>query len=114
MRKDLRVISGERKGFSGTFVRFGLKSGWRGRTEKTVLLRDVCDAETGKVVADHLWFNLTQGFASLNMAEGEVVEFKARVRPYEKGYFGKREDVFIAPELDYKLGYPTQFKKRVS
>lgn len=99
MRIELSKINGERRRFSGRFVREGKKRGYRGRTETTILLVDIRDSE-GKIVSDHLWFNLTQQFDSLILAEGEVVSFHARVTLYEKGY---KKDTY-----DYRLSRPTR------
>lgn len=108
MREKLSRIKGSRGTFSGTFVRFGIKRGFKG-PERTVLLKDVKD-ETGEVVADHLWFNLTQGFDSLNLIEGDEVEFDARAKEYVKGYQGKNERGRLESplEIDYMLSYPTR------
>ena len=70
-KKDVRDI------FRGTFVRFGVKDGYKG-PEKTILLKEICD-KNGEPVTDHLWFNLTKGFAALELKDGNVVEFTARV-----------------------------------
>ena len=112
MRTELKTINGLRARFVGVFVRYGVKNGWRGRTEQTVLLSDIRDAATDRPICDHLWFNLTLGFSRINLAEGDEVEFDARVRPYQKGYQGHRDEVFANVETDYKLSFPTQFKKR--
>ena len=108
MRKQLAKMDNVRATFRGVFERFGVKSGWNGRQETTVLLKDITDA-TGKRVCDHLWFNLTKQFKSLHLEPGDVVQFDARVRQYTRGYRGWREDVYDKPvETDYKLSYPTR------
>ena len=108
MRHKLAEREGVRDTFHGTFVRFGWKSGYRGHDTKTVLLKDVGD-ENGKPVADHLWFNLTKGFAECDLQEGDRIEFDARVAGYLKGYLGRRDDVLDRPvEEDYKLSHPTK------
>lgn len=109
MRKKLEKIgSEERHVFTGTFVRYGVKSGYRGPLE-TVLLKDIKDKH-GKIVADHLWFNNTKGFAKYDLKEGDRLRFEARVSEYLKGYKGHDEWVCIEKplELDYKLSYPTK------
>jgi hypothetical protein len=110
MRKALAAREGERATYQGTVERFGTKSGWRGRRAKTILLKGICDA-TGKPIYGHQWFNLTQAFAALNLQPGDTVAFDARVEPYEKGYFGPREDVYKPAASDYKLSYPTRVRK---
>lgn len=109
MRDRLREMEEVRSTFVGEFVRHGLKSGYKGSLPtKTLLLRDVRNLD-GELLTDHLWFNDTKGFRSLgNLVEGDLIQFDARVKMYEKGYKGYREDVYDCPiELDYKLSHPT-------
>ena len=96
-------------------MRYGKKNGWKGKTEQTILLKNIRDAH-GILVSDHLWFNQTKGFAALELKDGDVVQFKARVKEYEKGYKGRREDELFEEhpmETDYKLSNPTDIKKKV-
>jgi hypothetical protein len=109
-RRMLKMLEGQRMRFSGRFERFGTKTGWQGRAETTVLLKDVKN-EDGKQVCDHLWFNLTKGFRSLgDLRTGDVVGFDARVTSYVKGYVNHRE-LIDGREIDYKLSYPTRFRR---
>jgi hypothetical protein len=108
VRKQLKAIDGSRQKFLGTFVRTGLKNGYKGPLQ-TVLLTNICD-ERGTLVTDHLWFNLTKGFVSANLSEGVLVEFYARVKKYEKGYKGYRTDVYVPVSTDYKLSHPTKIR----
>lgn len=108
MRQALKPLNGQRRRFTGTFVRHGTKSAFRGAPLPTILLKDIRDA-TGKIVCDHLWFNLTKEFDSLVLKEGVVLAFDARVKPYYKGYQGYREDVCDKPvERDFRLANPTK------
>jgi hypothetical protein len=109
MRKALQQRDGERATFLGTFERMGSKRGWRG-DEPTVLLKDI-RMPVGEPICDHLWFALTQAFASLNLIPGNIVQFDARVKEYEKGYEGRRDDVYVPIEIDYKLSHPTKVRK---
>lgn len=112
-RSRLNLRLNERARFTGVFVRYGEKPGYRGNSEKTILLRDIRPAdERDHVVSDHLWFNLTKGFAALGiLREGDRIEFEARVGRYEKGYAGRRQDVDKPIETDYKLGRPTKIRR---
>jgi hypothetical protein len=111
MRELLKEKEQQRTLFSGTFVRCGEKAGWKGKKEQTVLLENIKDAR-GIIVSDHLWFNLTKGFAVLGeLKEGDVIQFKARVKKYIKGYRGYRDDVDKPIEEDYKLSNPTDIRK---
>lgn len=113
MRRDLKKMKGERREFIGTFERLGEKSGWRGTTKTTVLLKDIVVADSVQHVADHLWFNYTKEFARIVMGglkPGARVKFRARVQPYYKGYQGRRDDVIKMIELDYHLSRPTKIE----
>lgn len=110
MRKELAKIKEVRATFTGTYIRTGSKASYK-YTAPTLLLQNVKDS-TGKVVTDHLWCNFTKGFAALGLKYGDLVQFDARVKPYTKGYQGRRDDVYDKPvELDYKLSHPTKLSK---
>jgi len=112
MREKLAHINGKRFTFEGIFERFGIKSSF-GHPKHTLLLRDVKD-NSGKVVTDHLWFNVGKRFDSLKLQAGDIVRFDARVKPYVKGYRGYRDDVYDKPvETDYRLSNPTNLRKVV-
>ena len=110
MRRALAAREEERATFTGTFERFGTKNGWQGRQDQTILLKDICD-QSGTRVCDHLWMNATKAFGLLTLQTGDIVQFDARIKPYLKGYFGRREEVWKPIEVDYKLSHPTRVKK---
>ena len=110
MREALRQANGVRATFSGVVERYGIKNSY-GHPKQTLLLKDIKDG-SGRVVTEHLWFNLTKGFARLGLQAGDAVKFDARVKLYIKGYRGYRDDVFDKPiETDYKLSHPTNLRK---
>lgn len=113
MRKELAKELGIRKKFNGVFIRIGKKAGFNGYSEETILLKNIRDAETNQLVADHIWFNFTKGFEKLSLAEGVTLEFEARIKEYEKGYVNPRYKINNAT-LDYKLSNPTKIKKLLS
>jgi len=102
MRTELAKIENTRGTFTGTFIRFGTKKGYRHK-ETTVLLSDVRN-DTGEVITSHLWFNYTKEFKRLwevkELRTGKIIQFLARVKPYTKGY---RKD-----DYDYRLSHPTK------
>ena len=111
MREDLKRLGNEKRHtFTGIFVRNGTKSGFKAPLE-TVLLKDVRHADTDQIVTDHLWFNNTKGFNSLDLVPGDIVQFDARVGQYTRGYFGRREDVYVPVSTDYHLERPTKVRK---
>ena len=109
MRKELKNINEQRKTFIGIFERRGIKNGFK-KQEETVLLIDIRDLENN-MIAQHLWFNLTKGFEKLELKHGDKVQFDAKVKKYQKGYLGRREDVHKSVCTDYKLSHPTKLKK---
>lgn len=110
MRKKLTGYIEVRGTFTGTFIRKGMKNGYKGPIE-TILLGDIRD-ENGEVLTDHLWFNMTKGFEALGkLKEGDLIQFNARCKEYEKGYKGYRDDVYKPIEKDFKLSHPTKVKK---
>jgi hypothetical protein len=111
VREALAKLHGSRRRFQGTVDRFGQKAGWK-YTLTTVMLKDVSDCASQKVVTDHLWFTLLKRFESLNLIIGDVISFDARVTKYLKGYQGRRDDDYVKPmEVDYRLSFPTKLVK---
>jgi hypothetical protein len=111
-RTELKKIVEVRGRFRGTFARMGSKHAYRGPDLPTVLLQTIIEVQTGRVVSDHLWMNYTEGFKAIApLVEGDVIEFEARVKPYEKGYKGRREEVWKPVTIDYKLSHPTRIRK---
>jgi hypothetical protein len=111
VREFLKEREGKRGRFSGTVKRLGSKPAYRGAPLPTLLLVDVRD-EAGTLVTDHLWFTVRKQMKELNLQPGDKIEFTARVKPYVKGYRGRREDDYLPPmSVDYKLSHGTKFKK---
>lgn len=109
MRTALGKNEGVRDIYTGEFVRTGVKKGYKGPLP-TILLKDVRDID-GTIVTEHLWFNMTKGFASLCLQQGDIVEFRGKVERYIKGYKGYRDDVDKPLEEDFKLSRPTKVRK---
>jgi len=110
MRKALKKIEEQRDVFRGIFSKYGSKTNYRGPSTETILLVEIRDAN-GALVSDHLWFNLTKGFEQLgHLRPGEVVQFEARVKKYEKGYVNRRAGI-DQRKADYKLSHPTKITK---
>jgi hypothetical protein len=110
MRIKLGEEEGKRKKFRAIFERTGKKTNFKGFSEDTVLLKNIVDVETNKVVADHVWFGYTRGFERALLTEGVIIEFEARVKEYTKGYVNRKLN-FNSRAVDYKLSHPTKIKK---
>ena len=109
IRKRLAADAGERKVFRAAFSRFGKKVNYKGYSEETILLVKISEAETGSLVADHLWFSLTKGFEKLSLKEGNLIEFEARIKEYSKGYVNRQIGINNRRK-DYKLSHPTKIR----
>ena len=107
MRKELGKHVGERKKFQATFVRFGKKTNYQGFGEETVLLKNIVDLESNKIVTEHLWFAYTKNFQQIHLTEGTYIEFEARIKRYTKGYKNSKYKIDQRTE-DYKLSHPTK------
>lgn len=110
VRTKLERIEEERDSFYGIFKRCGRASNGK----LTVLMVDVRNKH-GNLIADHVWFNLTKGFKDIGfMSPGEMLRFDARVKQYEKGYKGQKDDILArngGVKYDYKLSHPSQIKR---
>jgi hypothetical protein len=109
VRKDLVKEIGTRKKFTAIYSRMGKKVNYKGYSEETILLKNIIDVETNKVVTDHVWFSYTKGFEKLALTEGVTIEFEARVKEYKKGYVNKLYKINNSA-TDYKLSHPTKIK----
>lgn len=107
MRRKLKESLGDRKKFLGTFIRLGKKKNYRGYSDETILLKNITDVETGKMITDHAWFAYTKGFQTIAIVPGAQVEFEARVKEYKKGYQNTRYKIDNRT-IDYKLSHPTK------
>lgn len=112
MRSALhRIGSKERHTFKAKFGKYGYKryyDGSRGQLYSATMV--VCDVQIiddpdhPQNVTDHLWLNLTKGFAGLGLLnEGDEIQFNGRVAEYSKGHV-------IRNKKDYKLSYPTKIQ----
>jgi hypothetical protein len=110
VRKILSEQNGVRKKFKAMFSRIGKKVNPKGYSEDTILLKNIVDAETNRLVADHVWFSYTKGFEKILLEEGAILEFEARVKEYKKGYVNKSLKINNSA-TDYKLSHPTKIKK---
>ena len=85
-RERLREIEGQAKRFvarvsrEGSFDRAGKKI-------RTVCLERVQVTDTGKMIADHLWF-LKGGGKWPSLEPGALVFFESTAAPYIRGYQG--------------------------
>jgi hypothetical protein len=109
-RKVLGANEGKRGLCTGEFVRTGSKPAYKSGIH-TVLLKDIKD-ETGRIVTDHQWFNMTKGFEQADLKLGDLVEFRATVKKYIKGYKGRREYILYKPKkANHMLSRPNNIIK---
>jgi len=108
-RVGLKNDLGVRKKFRGIFVRTGRKAGFNGHSQETLLFKKIIDLETETMVADHVWFNFTKGFEGVEINEGIIIEFEARIKEYKKGYVNNKLKI-NQQKIDYKLSHPTKIR----
>jgi hypothetical protein len=106
VRSELKKLDGARFRCRAKVSRFGTKPAFRGPPIATILLVNIVDADTGDMLADHLW--LTVGKWSESLSAGDNIEFNARSSEYIKGYRGNRDIDAAPPSLDWKLSRPTK------
>lgn len=74
-----------------------------------VLLHDLYDIE-GNFMCDHIWLSNSSLFKNLNVKDGDMVQFKAIVDSYVKGYFGKNDNKDTVINLEYGLSHVRDVK----
>jgi hypothetical protein len=104
-RVRLGVKVGQRITVLATYLRMGSRHVGR-REFLTVLLGDVRDADTGNLLADHVWFNRGNIWRQAGLRPGDVVRFQTRPIEYRTGYWG--------PNLVRQLESPARFEYRLT
>ena len=107
-QNTLKPLHGQRLRWQGVIERFGTKNGWHAPL-KTLLLVNIQLVDNANIVIDHLW--LTAGKWADGLKPGDRIAFNARVGTYTKGYFGRRQDVYVQQGIDYRLERPTKVTK---
>jgi len=113
MRKELAAEEGKRKKFKAIFSKVGKKMNYKGYYEDTILLKNLVDLQTNKLVADHVWFSYAQGFVKASLTLGDTLEFEARIKEYRKGYINRNYKINNS-STDFKLSNPTKIKKVIN
>lgn len=107
-RVRLKANAGRKIAVVGIYVGMGTRRVGQ-RPHRTILIRDVRDASTGELLADHLWFNRGKVWRRAMLRPGDAVEFEARSIEYRPGHWGpdpirRREN---PPRVEYKLTAPS-------
>lgn len=88
MRSKLMDIMGKRYRFIAQVAREGTRpTGYDdGRTKfiRTLVLKDLERADTGDIVANHMWIDETRMTTMIDMQEGDIIGFDAFVGRYTK------------------------------
>ena len=111
MRKKLKNLgSQERHRFIGTVQKFGMKSSiWE--SSSTICLVNVKLCGENEILTDHIWLTVGKQLADMELQEGDIISFDARVDSYRKGYKGFIDGIFMDQTTkDYKLSRPTKIK----
>jgi len=110
MRNELKKKKNQRLKFTGVVKKFGQKRTFTGFSEPTICISDI-KFEDGQPATTHVWFTIGKGISAINLVEGDVICFEARISTYTKGYVNYR-DYIDNRETDFKLNYPTKIKKQ--
>lgn len=106
MRTKVKEIGNKtRERYRATVGRMGIKSNeHKGFPERTILLKDLylLTDDKEELVTDHLWKTVHKQLKNLDLKEGDVITFYARVSTYKKGYRNKT--------IDYTLNYMTKIE----
>ena len=106
MRNKVKEIGNKtRERYRATVGRMGIKSNeHKGFPERTILLKDLylLTDDNEELVTDHLWKTVHKQLKNLDLKEGDVITFNARVSTYKKGYRNKT--------IDYTLNYMTKIE----
>ena len=106
MRNKVKEIGNKtRERYRATVGRMGIKSNeHKGFPERTILLKDLylLADDNEELVTDHLWKTVHKQLKNLDLKEGDVITFNARVSTYKKGYRNKT--------IDYTLNYMTKIE----
>ena len=109
MRAALSKSDGERKRFTGIFIRIGKKTNYKGYSEETILLKQITDISENRLVADHVWFTFSKVFEDAGIREGDLIAFDARIKSYKKGYVNSARNM-RKRKTDFKLSHPTKIE----
>lgn len=106
-RQPLEAMAGGKIRVTAVYVRAGDRHD-TGVHHSTVLVRDVRDAESGALLADHLWFNRGEIWRHAGLVPGDVISFRARPIEYRTGYWGPNRvrQVLEPARRDYRLTPP--------
>jgi hypothetical protein len=110
LRSALKDNDDRRLKFSAVFDRYGTRINWKGYSETTLLLTDLC-FEDGSPAAGHVWIAETKEAQALGpFRPGQKLEFEARIGAYEKGY-RYRGKALTPIKTDFKLNRPTRIMR---
>lgn len=87
MRDELKNLGSEtRYRYRATVGRMGIKSNkYKRFPERTILLKNLIEETSKKLVTDHIWFTVHKTLRELNLKEGDEIAFDARISTYKKG-----------------------------
>jgi hypothetical protein len=106
-RRGLEANVGQTIRVVATYLRMGSKK-VGSHDFHTILLGDIRDAETGELLADHVWFNRGSLWRKAALVPGDLVRFCARPIEYRTGYWGPNQvrQLNAPARYDYRLSTP--------
>ena len=113
MREKLKPFVKRRLEFEATVVTFGSYTvGYtRKRRLPSLLLENVCIADTKEQVADYIWVDPRKWARDLE--KGDKIKIAARVTPYNKGYHTEeRKKDYQLERIKLLANYKAKGKRR--
>ena len=103
MRFKLQPLLGQRLRFTAVVNQRDRRRRYGGRDVGAILLIGVRRADTGELLADHIWKDA--GKWSQSLSAGQQIMFDATVATYKKGCGGMLADVLDEPprSIDFTL-----------
>lgn len=94
--------------FTGKVHKISLQKNAKNK-KQTVCISNICN-RSGEFITNHIWFLANDFHIDLN--EGDVIEFTAKVSTYIKGRWKKRSPDNFSKKLqvDYALKYPREVR----
>ncbi len=106
----LAGYAGQRLALRGVVRRFGTSPVLPSLRRPTVLLREITLTD-GTVVTDHTWLIVGRRLAAVNPQIGDVLAFRASVRPYRKGRTLLPDGTITPGVAGYTLQFPAGIHK---
>ena len=108
MRNLFKFLEGERFKFEGVIQKSGIKNSIYGEIYDTYMIKNIRLAGKKTVICDHVWIGDNKLLKGIKV--GHIIQFKASVIKYVKGYKGEKMGNYNPLKEDYNLYKFSDFK----